>query len=1692
MVDDPLARDAALGGNYEVVRDRLRRLGEALRQAADALNARRQSTFGSTELAILGHERVRTDNHCVPCDIAQVGGALLFGYNVRLGLKRSAVPGDVFSLQTFDPEAAEGSAFHAVTSGRLSELLTDRSFVREFDELYQYYKDARHIQLRVTETKLLAVFQIGATARDVKVLRWAVDPDGAVTYLDSRGERDHVFPPTHDFEWTATTRADHALGRHPHINVLDTVFVETVGGDLTIKIEDDTEDGRGIYREPVDDPNQSLDDAEVHYAKLGQLVLLRVRPFREAQARHLVYNVNTRSVVRLDGIGQSCVQLPEDHGILFPGGTYLRTGEVRVFDDGLDGLEFARAIEAPNGEDLLYVFHRRHDGLYALYPYNVVRKEITNPITAHGYSLFDDGTLIVLRSGGEPTRVHPVQIWRTPFVSAEVHEATPSDGSLLSRIGNRDLVRGISEAYTLCNLVAKQQPTREMYEELVRACGRFVDGTYWAGEDDVGDLAGRVDAIRATAELVIDEFEKVQELQRRAVTVLAEAREAHDQLLTNVRPDRFDEVAAYLDAMTRLRAHRGELITLRDVRYVDLEALDELEAATVAAFDAVSEAAVAFLLGDDALRPLHERLDALLATVEGLDQTIQFEPVTEELDAVGAGIQLLGEVVAGLEIADAADKTRLLDGISEVVGHANRTRAVVEQARQAIHSAEGRAEFAARFRLFGQSVQAALALCTTPEACDEQLSRLMLQLEELEARFGEDEGFLADLAEQREEVYDAVTGRKQGLLDARQRKVRQLVQSAERVLAGVQRRASTFASEAELQSWFAADPMVGKLRSIGEQLAQLGDTVKSDEVASKLVRARQDALRGLRDQVDLFEGDEGLIRLGKHRFTVNRQPLQLTLVPATDAAGEPALALHLNGTDFTEIVDDPDLLATRAHWDRTVVSEDATTYRGEYVAACMVAEGMRPTEALPLDAVRAYIADRYDEGYDRGVHDHDAARILAALGGLLRTAGRLRFGATARCLAALFWAFGKPDEAEAWRAEARSLARLRDALGPSAREDRVVGRWAESIADFHREHDFIEGVAEPASRSAAAYLLEELGQDELRFTFRNDAEALGERFGRWLDDHGGALDDGARALDAGRRFALTRAWIEGFAANEATSDGSLALEAATLRTVAGSLGVRVAGSSARAVVEGLLGRHPRIEGGRLEIRLDEFLPRLERFRTEGVPGYRAYREVRHALLERQRRRLRIDEFEPRVMSAFVRNRLVDEVYLPLVGDNLAKQIGAAGAAKRTDLMGLLLLVSPPGYGKTTLMEYVASRLGLTFVKVNGPALGHDVTSLDPAEAPNATARQEVERINLALEMGNNVLLYLDDIQHCHPELLQKFISLCDAQRRIEGVWRGRTRTYDLRGKKFAVVMAGNPYTESGDRFRVPDMLANRADTYNLGDVLTGREEAFALSFVENALTSNPVLAPLASRSMDDVYVLVRRARGEPVASSELSHDYSAVELDEIEAVLRHLFRCREVLLAVNAEYVRSAAMEDAYRTEPRFKLQGSYRNMNKLAEKIVAVMTPDEVEALIDDHYQGEAQTLTTGAEANLLKLAELRGRLTDAQRARWQAIRDEFRRQKRLGGAEHDPATRIGGALSELTEAVRDELAALRGALPPSNGQAPRMEREWMVRQVLWVVDRLATRMLGAARDKLPPDQHAAFVEDLRREVARAVQDLT
>ncbi|WP_030438112.1 DNA repair ATPase [Actinoplanes subtropicus] len=83
---------------------------------------------------------------------------------------------------------------------------------------------------------------------------------------------------------------------------------------------------------------------------------------------------------RPDGIGQACRRLPEDQGIIFPGGYCLATGVARTFDAETADLEYERVVRSVNGEDVLYVFHARQTGRYLLLPYNVIRKEVATPI----------------------------------------------------------------------------------------------------------------------------------------------------------------------------------------------------------------------------------------------------------------------------------------------------------------------------------------------------------------------------------------------------------------------------------------------------------------------------------------------------------------------------------------------------------------------------------------------------------------------------------------------------------------------------------------------------------------------------------------------------------------------------------------------------------------------------------------------------------------------------------------------------------------------------------------------------------------------------------------------------------------------------------------------------------------------------------------------------------------------------------------------------------------------------------------------------------------------------------------------------------------------------------------------------------------------------------------------------------------
>ena len=1027
---------------------------------------------------------------------------------------------------------------------------------------------------------------------------------------------------------------------------------------------------------------------------------------------------------------------------------------------------------------------------------------------------------------------------------------------------------------------------------------------------------------------------------------------------------------------------------------------------------------------DNSLAPYIDRVSQQNAKIEPLETVAQAQKLDQEVADGANQLEMLIDIVSNLKIDDATHRTQIIDDISVIYSQLNKTRAQLRNKTKSLMSTEGAAEFSSQLKLLSQAVVNYLDVCDTPDKCDEYLTKMMVQVEELEGRFAEFDEFVVQLAEKREEIYEAFDSRKLQIVEARNRRSTSLATAADRILKGIATRIGNLKSVDEINSYFASDLMIDKVRDIIGKLEDLDETVKVDDIQSRLKTTREDAVRQLKDKNELFVDGQNLIKLGKHQFTVNVQPLDLTSV-----ARDEGMYFHLTGTNFFERIDSPEIDQHRDIWDQPLVSENNQVYRAEYLAWQMildpdVSQKITDDAAILGKLALTFMSPRYSEGYVKGVHDHDTGLILQKYLHLRDQLGLLKYPDIARAIATLYWSTLQTQSAtlQNMTAQIKSLGSAYQLFGNRDGRSAFVEYLGSQIEGLRSQ---VEIGSQADSMFAAGYLFDEISTDNHHA--HRDAIQLSRSLLKYLrkeqliDGFEGQLKSLESPLD---RFNVVRQWLIGYASRENgkaaisqdpdTENGIIAEAAAII--VDDSLESRIAlVGNTTATISDMLGDHSLVKDGQYVLDFNSFEKRLEAFSTVSVDGFHEYHDAKHNVLEQRKEELRLEEFKPRVLTSFVRNRLINDVYLPLVGDNLAKQIGVAGEGKRTDLMGLLLLVSPPGYGKTTLMEYIANRLGLTFMKINGPAIGHHVTSLDPTEATNASAREEVEKLNLALEMGDNVMIYLDDIQHCNPEFLQKFISLCDATRRIEGVFKGRSRTYDLRGRKVCVVMAGNPYTESGEKFQIPDMLSNRADTYNLGDVIGDQAGVFELSYLENCLTSNPTLANLNTRSRNDIYSIIHLATGEnPDGASSVEGNFSVEEINEFVSVMKKLLRIRDVVLKVNQQYIESAAQADDYRTEPAFKLQGSYRDMNKMAERIVPIMNDDELMTLIVSHYENQAQTLTSDAQANLLKFSELTGTMTEEQQRRWDDIKGTFKRNLLLGSADGDD--KVAQIIAQMT----------------------------------------------------------------------------
>ena len=94
-------------------------------------------------------------------------------------------------------------------------------------------------------------------------------------------------------------------------------------------------------------------------------------------------------------------------------------------------------------------------------------------------------------------------------------------------------------------------------------------------------LSGKVSS-KEVADKAVDEFDKVRRLQREAVQRVNDVRQRAEERFRTLRRASFSALNDFVQNLAALRQLRGELITLKEVRYVNVAQIEESERAVTA------------------------------------------------------------------------------------------------------------------------------------------------------------------------------------------------------------------------------------------------------------------------------------------------------------------------------------------------------------------------------------------------------------------------------------------------------------------------------------------------------------------------------------------------------------------------------------------------------------------------------------------------------------------------------------------------------------------------------------------------------------------------------------------------------------------------------------------------------------------------------------------------------------------------------------------------------------------------------------------------------------------------------------------------------------------------------------------------------------------------------------------------------
>jgi hypothetical protein len=456
-----------------------------------------------------------------------------------------------------------------------------------------------------------------------------------------------------------------------------------------------------------------------------------------------------------------------------------------------------------------------------------------------------------------------------------------------------------------------------------------------------------------------------------------------------------------------------------------------------------------------------------------------------------------------------------------------------------------------------------------------------------------------------------------------------------------------------VHSYFAADMLITKLRKLVQDMRALGAQVVADDIETRLKTSRDQALRGVRDQRELVSEGGNNLRLGQPRF--HHQPASTGADPGAQwrRPGLPPDRHGLSGARqrhgagrLQTLLAASSAVRDRRHQPRRIpgglpAGRHTTSHHAPAWARITELIALGPDgHAALLDHVRQFAAERYQDGYEKGVHDEDATRIFSALAAMQDAAGLLAWGPTERALALLYWQDGRfGAERESLHRRARSALQVQQLFGARDSlvflEQELPKRWPCLPRLWGLNYRFkpmgpMRLNAWPPCAPSRGLLGARSGQREWRGVMghqrcrRRPGSTPAARAGAWwpmarMATQPGGIRTG-RALGAGTQLGQGLCQHARRCHQFAWVDDAASLLAVPVQR-------RRVNASLDTTVEGLRGEHTRVDNGRMALNLNDFWRRFAFHRDRVVPGFQALQKLHHSLLSAEKNRLSLAQFQ---------------------------------------------------------------------------------------------------------------------------------------------------------------------------------------------------------------------------------------------------------------------------------------------------------------------------------------------------------------------------------------------------------------------------------------------------------------------------------